>query len=106
MRMTTLLRPFEKGCTISIAKVFAMTFPIAIASYAFHGLLDEGKCDVFTYLNLLVHRYGVRYADIWTGFLPTLEPTFLKKIREEMDRRDVVLANLCVDGHHLWWYTS
>lgn len=79
-----------------------MTLPVAVASYSFHGKLGEGKCDVFNYLNLLKYRYYVRYADIWTGFLPTLDAGFIKKVREELDRNDLTLANLCVDGPHLW----
>jgi len=77
-------------------------YNIAIASYSFHGLLGEEKCDVFDYLNLLKYRYGVRFADIWTGFLPTLDDAFIGKVREELDRRELTLANLCVDGPHLW----
>lgn len=74
----------------------------AIASYSFHQLLEEKKIDVFRYLDLLKYRYGVANADLWTGFLPTLEEDFLKKIRAELDRRELTLANLCVDGPHLW----
>lgn len=77
-------------------------FPISIASYSFHNLRSEGRLDVFGYLELLKSRYGVEYADIWSGFLSTLEVDFLKKIRQEMDRRGMTLANLCVDGPHLW----
>jgi sugar phosphate isomerase/epimerase len=77
-------------------------FNTAVASYSFHGLLGEGKCDVFGYLNMLRYRYNVDYADIWTGFLPTLDEDFIKKVREELDRRDLKLANLCVDGPHVW----
>ena len=77
-------------------------FPISIASYSFHGMLEEGRIDIFGYLEMLHSRYRVANADIWSGFLPTLEEGFLKKVREEMGRRDIALANLCVDGPHLW----
>lgn len=76
--------------------------PVSIASYSFHELLAAGKLDIFGYLELLSGRYRVRQADIWSGFLPTLEEGFLKKVRAELDRRDLVLANLCVDGPHPW----
>ena len=75
---------------------------IAVASYSFHGAMYEGKCDVFNYLNLLKYRYGVTNADIWTGYLTTLEDDFIGKIRATMDREGIELANLCVDGPHLW----
>lgn len=47
---------------------------IALASYSFHGMLHEGVCDVFTYINLLRDHYRVDWADIWTGFIPTTDP--------------------------------
>ena len=60
-----------------------MTFPIALASYSFHGLQEAGDLNLMTYLELLYSRYQVRNADIWTGLLPpaALETDYLKKIR-------------------------
>lgn len=75
---------------------------IAVASYSFHGMKYAGVCDVFHYLDLLKHRYGVVNADIWTGFLPTLEDDFIGKVRAALDANGLELANLCVDGPHLW----
>ncbi len=75
---------------------------ISLASYAFHGLLAEGKMDVFGYLESCKYRYRVDAADIWNGMLPTTDPTFIAKVRQAMDEKDMVLANLCVDGAHLW----
>ena len=81
-----------------------MTFPIALASYSFHGLQEAGDLNLMTYLELLYSRYQVRNADIWTGLLPpaALETDYLKKIRRFMDDRQITLANLCVDGPILW----
>ena len=76
--------------------------PTCVASYSFHGLLGQGECDVFRYLDLLRFRYHVRYADIWTGFLPSLDDAFLGKVRAALDRNELTLANLCVDGPHVW----
>jgi len=81
-------------------------FPISIASYSFHRMVQDGTMDVFHYLEAIQSRYRVAYADIWSGILPDLEEDFLKKVRQEMDRRDIVLANLCVDGPHLWMPTA
>lgn len=81
-------------------------FPISIASYSFHKMVYEGTMDVFHYLETIQSRYGVAYADIWSGILPSIEEDFLKKVRQEMDRRDIILANLCVDGPCLWMPTE
>lgn len=75
---------------------------ISIASYAFHGLLHEGMMDVFGYLETCKYRYHLDAADIWNGFLPTIEDDYLKKVKAAMDERGMVLANLCVDGPHIW----
>ena len=81
-----------------------MTFPIALASYSFHGLFEAGHLNLMTYLELLYSRYQVRQADIWTGLLPpeSLEADYLLTIRRFMDDRQISLANLCVDGPILW----
>lgn len=76
--------------------------PTCVASYSFHGLLGKGECDVFRYLDLLRFRYHVRYADIWTGFLPSTDDGFIAKVRAALDRNELTLANLCVDGPHVW----
>jgi sugar phosphate isomerase/epimerase len=75
---------------------------ISIASYAFHGLLEEGKMDVFGYLESSKYRYGVDAADIWNGMLTSTEEGYIRKVREAMDEKEMVLANLCVDGAHIW----
>lgn len=77
-------------------------YNISLASYSFHGALSEGRTNVFAYLESIKYRYNVDFADIWTGFLPALDETFLKAIRRNMDDRGICLANLCVDGPHLW----
>ncbi|MHB9023235.1 MAG: sugar phosphate isomerase/epimerase family protein [Armatimonadota bacterium] len=75
---------------------------ISIASYSFHGLLAEGKMDVFGYLETCKYRYRLDAADIWSGMLPTTDPDFIRKVREAMDEKEMCLANLCVDGAHVW----
>lgn len=77
-------------------------FPISIASYSFHGLLGQGMTNVFTYLSDIKYRYNVEYADIWSGFIPSLDEDFLKKVRRAMDDSGITLANFCVDGPHIW----
>jgi len=75
---------------------------VSIASYAFHGLLAEGKIDVFGYLETAKHRYRVEVADIWNGMLASTDEGYLRKVREALDEREMPLVNLCVDGAHLW----
>ncbi|MBR4205905.1 MAG: sugar phosphate isomerase/epimerase [Clostridia bacterium] len=75
---------------------------VSVASYSFHGMLGSGECDVFRYLDLLRFRYHVRTADIWTGFLPAIDDDFIGKVRRALDRNELTLANLCVDGPHVW----
>lgn len=46
---------------------------ISILSYSFRGLLEQGKMDVFGYLETCKYRYGLSAADIWTGFLKSTD---------------------------------
>lgn len=75
---------------------------IAVASYSFHGAMYAGNFDIFNYLNSLKYRYRANWADIWTGYFPTLEDDFILRVRAAMDKEGIKLANLCVDGPHLW----
>ncbi|MCS6775883.1 MAG: TIM barrel protein [Chloroherpetonaceae bacterium] len=75
---------------------------ISIASYSFHGLLAEGRIDVFGYLESCRFRYGLRAADLWNGLVGTTDTTFLKKVRQAVEERDMVVVNYHVDGVHLW----
>ncbi len=74
---------------------------VSLASYAFHGLLAQGMVDVFGYLESCKYRYQVQ-ADIWNGMLLSTEEDYIRKVREALDSRDLILANLCVDGAHIW----
>jgi hypothetical protein len=75
---------------------------VAIASYAFYGLLREGKIDLFGYLESCRYRYDLRTADIWNGMLVSVEDDYLAKVKQALDERDLTLVNLCVDGPHIW----
>lgn len=75
---------------------------ISIASYAFHGLLREGKMDLFGYLESCTYRYHLASADIWNGMLASTEDDYLAKAKDALDERGLALANLCVDGAHIW----
>lgn len=75
---------------------------VSVLSYSFRGLLGEGKMDVFGYLETCRYRYGLDAADIWNGFLPSVDEDYLKKVRDALDERELVLADLCVDRAHVW----
>lgn len=75
---------------------------IAIASYAFHGLLRDGMIDLFGYLESCRYRYDLRTADIWNGMLHSTDDDYLQKVRRALNERELDLANLCVDGPHIW----
>ncbi|MHB9131946.1 MAG: sugar phosphate isomerase/epimerase family protein [Armatimonadota bacterium] len=75
---------------------------VSIASYAFHGLRGQGKMDIFGYLESMKYRYRLDAADIWNGTLGSTDGDHLRKVREALDEREMTLANLCVDGAHLW----
>lgn len=76
---------------------------VCIASFSFHGLLREGMIDVFGYLESVKYRYQLDAADIWNGMIPDVhDEEYLKKVRKALDDRELVLANLCVDGAHVW----
>lgn len=75
---------------------------ISIASYAFHGLLAEGCIDLYGYLESCRYRYHLNSADIWNGMLPDPSPEALKPVKRALEERELELANLCVDGAHIW----
>ena len=75
---------------------------VSILSYSFRGLLGEGKMDVFGYLESCRYRYDLGAADIWSGFLTSTEDGYLRKVRDALDERGLVLADLCVDQAHIW----
>lgn len=75
---------------------------ISIISYAFYGLQKLGCMDAFGYLESVRYRYGLDAADLWNGTLASLEPDYLRKVREALDERELTLANLAVDGAHIW----
>ena len=75
---------------------------ISIASYSFHGLLAEGKIDIFGYLETCKYRYGLQTADIWNGLSGSHDSAFLLKVRHSAEARDLSIVNYHVDGVHLW----
>jgi len=71
-------------------------------AYSFHGLLAEGKMDVFGFMETCKYRYHLEAADLWNGFLVSTEEGYLKKAKDELDERELVVPNLAVDRAHIW----
>jgi sugar phosphate isomerase/epimerase len=78
---------------------------LSIMAYSFHGLLAEGKMDVFGYLESCKYRYHLDAADLWDGskgFLLSTEEDYIRKVRDGLDERELTLADLAVDYAELW----
>jgi len=75
---------------------------VSIASFSFHGLIGEGKMDLFGYLETCQHRYGLDSADIWNGLLASTDDDYIRKVRGALDEREVVCANYHADGPNVW----
>lgn len=75
---------------------------VSVISYVFHGLLAEGEMDIFGYMETCKYRYHLEAADIWNGLLVSTEQDYLQKVRDALDERELVLADLAVDRAHVW----
>jgi sugar phosphate isomerase/epimerase len=58
--------------------------------------------DIFGYLESCRHRYGLDAANIWNGMLTSMDETYLKKVREALDERNLRLCVLTTDSTHVW----
>ena len=74
----------------------------SVMAYSFHGLLEQGRMDIFGFLETCKYRFHLDAADLWNGFLQSTDEPYLKKIREELDERELVVPNLAVDRAHVW----
>ena len=75
---------------------------ISILSYSFRDSFQQGKIDLFGYLESVRYRYGLDAADIWNQMLASTDEAYLNTVREALDERELTLADLCVDRAHLW----
>lgn len=75
---------------------------ISIEGFSFHGLLEEGKMDIFHYLESLKYRYRIDGAGIWNGFLESIDQDYIKKVKEALDDREMVVPNIAVDKASIW----
>jgi sugar phosphate isomerase/epimerase len=76
---------------------------ISIMSYSFHGLYGQGMQDIFGFLETCKYRYGVEAVDIWNGTLDRrTDEEFIRKIRQALDERELVVASYAVDRAYVW----
>ncbi|WP_062109255.1 sugar phosphate isomerase/epimerase family protein [Bacillus niameyensis] len=80
---------------------------LSIGGYSFNHTINQGKMDIFGYLETVKYRYGLNTVDLWNGQFanrsfesPDLD--YVKKIREALDERELTLINYAVDGAHIW----
>lgn len=75
---------------------------ISVAGFSVHGLNKENRINIFGYLESCRYRFGLDSADIWNGQIGTNDETVLRKVRHEIEERELTLVNYHVDGVHLW----
>ena len=73
--------------------------------YSFFTLRNEGRTDIFHFLEMVKYRYRVDAADIWSGFIPEeqVNEKFAKDIKKALDELGMVVPNLCIDGPYVPW---
>ncbi|MEX3619900.1 sugar phosphate isomerase/epimerase family protein [Paenibacillus glucanolyticus] len=83
---------------------------ISIGGYSFFNTFLEGKMDVFGYLETVKYRYRMDAVDLWNGFFidrsdpvyKLADESYIRKIREALDEKEMRVVNFAVDGAHLW----
>jgi len=84
---------------------------ISIGGYSFNNTYLEGKMDVFGYLETVKFRYRMDVVDLWNGFfidrsskpiMKLADESYIRKIREALDEKEMRVVNFAIDGAHLW----
>ncbi|WP_339293139.1 TIM barrel protein [Paenibacillus sp. FSL W8-0187] len=83
---------------------------ISIGGYSFYNTFLDGKMDVFGYLETVKYRYRMDAVDLWNGFFidrsdsvyKLADKSYIRKIREALDEKEMRVVNFAVDGAHLW----
>lgn len=84
---------------------------ISIGGYSFNNTYLEGKMDVFGYLETVKYRYRMDVVDLWNGFfidrsskpiMKLADESYIQKIREALDEKEMRVVNFAIDGAHLW----
>ncbi|GIO97212.1 hypothetical protein J14TS5_22980 [Paenibacillus lautus] len=83
---------------------------ISIGGYSFYNTFLDGRMDVFGYLETVKYRYRMDAVDLWNGFFidrsdsvyKLADKSYIRKIREALDEKEIRVVNFAVDGAHLW----
>ncbi len=75
---------------------------VSVLSYSFRGLMQEGKMDIFGFMETCKYRYHLNAADLWSGFIPNTDDDYLKKVKDGLDERELIVPNIAVDGAQVW----
>jgi hypothetical protein len=75
---------------------------ISIMCYSFHGLLAEEKMNIFGFLESCKYRYNVKGVELWNDFIKSTEESYIKKVRDALDERDLICSSLAVDNAECW----
>jgi len=83
---------------------------VSIGGYSFQNTMLAGKMDTFGYLETCRYRYGMDVVDLWNGTFEGVrqdifslpEDSFINKLKEALEERELKVANIAVDGAHLW----
>jgi len=88
--------------SVNAASTDGIPMRVSIMPYSFHGLLREGKIDIFSLLETFKYRYHLGAADLWNAFLKSTEEGYLKKVRDGLDERELMVPNLACDWCTVW----
>jgi hypothetical protein len=83
---------------------------ICIGGYSFANTMNAGKMDTFGYLESSKYRYHLDAVDLWNGtfqgcrtdIFQLPDESYIHKIREALDEKEMSVINIAVDGAHLW----
>jgi sugar phosphate isomerase/epimerase len=82
---------------------------LSIGNFSFFNTFNEGKMNVFGYLETVKYRYRLEAADLWNGFyckradghlLPPDEE-YIRRIREALDEKGLIVPNIAIDSAHI-----
>lgn len=83
---------------------------LSIGGYSFQNTFVDGKMDIFGYLETVKYRYNLSAVDLYNGFFvdkskPVWEladDSYLRKIREALDEKEMTVVNIAIDTACLW----
>lgn len=83
---------------------------LSVGGYSFCNSFRAGTMDVFGYLETVKYRYGLDAVDLWNGFFAdgtgelcrVPDEDYIRKIRQALDERELILANFAIDKAHIW----